>query len=315
MEAAVVLSSYNGAGVIERQLDSLRFQSWPVRVLVRDDCSTDGTAQIVEEYISRHHLEGWRLIRNRKNLGWKRNFMEGMRDCGGDVVFPCDQDDVWYPDKVEKMMRRMEQHPEILLLSCDMRVVYEPGAVRARVYHRRGAEKALPVGRYRFTRRFFMNPRPGCSYAVRRSFLERVESMWQEDFLHDEFLWLMAAEQDGAYFDNEGPLMDYIRGTANASDIRYKDIKMQKRHLAYVGAMLSCMEQFAGENPGSVPRERLKLIRRAKIWCAKRTRLMETGNPLRWVEMMPYWGYYNSPKNCLSDLVLVLFGSFRRRAI
>ena len=47
----------------------------------------------------------------------------------------------------------------------------------------------------------------------------------------------------------------------------------------------------------------------------KRMKLMETRNPLRWVLMFRDWKYYNSKKNCLSDLYLVLFGSFRKKAI
>lgn len=41
---------------------------------------------------------------------------------------------------------------------------------------------------------------------------------------------------------------------------------------------------------------------------------MDNRSPFYWLRMAPYWKYYNSFRNCLSDLYLVLFGSFRRYA-
>ena len=182
VEAVVVLTAYNGARMIGRQLDSLRKQTCPIRVLIRDDGSTDDTVRIIEDYIRSYNLDSWQLVKNPENLGWKRNFMEGMRSCGGDVIFPCDQDDIWYPEKVETMLREMEAHQEILLLSCDMSIRYEENAIRAKVYHRKKAEQAQPVAKYVFSNQFFKNPRPGCSYAIRRSFFDSVKKYWRPDY-------------------------------------------------------------------------------------------------------------------------------------
>lgn len=314
MEAVVVLSTYNGENVIRRQLDSLRKQTWPIRVLIRDDCSTDNTTQIIKDYIQIHHLERWQMTRNEHNFGWKQNFMEGIKSCGGDVIFPCDQDDVWYPEKVETMLRVIERHDEVLLLSCDINIIYEQGAIRAKVYHQKKDEKEKPIARYLFTDQFFKNPRPGCSYAIRRSFFDSVQRYWKDTFPHDEFLWLMAAMQNGAYFYNS-ILMDYIRSAAVASDIRFKDVEMQKENLQYIRDALNAMETFAADNPGKVSAQYADKIRGALGWCERRQRLMDTRNPFRWLVMMPDWKYYNSAKNCLSDLYLVLFGSFKRKAI
>lgn len=309
-----MLSTYNGELVIERQLDSLRKQTYPIRVIIRDDCSTDRTLQIVEQYISTYHLNNWKLIKNARNLGWKRNFMEGIRTSEGAIVFPCDQDDVWHPEKVEKMVGVMKEHKEILLLSCDMDIKYEENAIRAKVYHQKRKEKEQVVARYQFTSQFFKNPRPGCSYAIRRSFIDEVAGYWQEPYPHDEFLWLMASVQNGAFFYND-TLMDYIRSGSSLSDIRYKNIEMQKENLKYIQDMLRTMITFSEEKPGKVPEAYQKKLHQAQTWCAKRIRLMDTRNPICWFAMMPYWPFYNSVKNCLSDLYLVLFGSFRRKTI
>ena len=314
MRVSVVLTAYNGATVIGRQMDSIRLQTVsPDEVLICDDCSTDDTRDIVAGYITRYSLSGWQLIKNESNLGWKRNFMEGIRRSTGDIIFLADQDDRWLPEKLEVMLAVMVNRPEILLLSCDMKILYGENAIRAKHYAGTRRERSERVTRYGFTRHFFMNPRPGCSYAFRSSFFDDVQALWQPSYPHDEFLWLMAALQDGAFFYND-ILMEFCRGADNASDIRFKDIPMQRENLAYILAMLETMERYALACPERVPPDHLEKVRTAKVWCRKRMKIMETRNPFRWLALAPYWGYYNSFQNCLSDPYLVLFGSFRRRA-
>ena len=313
MHISVVLATYNAGTHLKRQLDSLRDQSLPAdEVLIFDDGSTDGTAAFVEAYIREHGLRHWNLQVNGQNLGWKRNFMEGMRKATGDILFPCDQDDVWYPEKLMEMTDAMERNPQILLLACDYRVVYEKGSLALRTYRKTAAEKAGLITRYGFTKHFFTIPYPGCSFAVRKSFFDRVNSLWFPESPHDEFLWLMATIQNGAWFYNR-VMIDHIRHAENASVIPYKDIPMQLRNLRYIETQLSALQTFAASHPDAVSKTVRADLDAAQVWCAKRQELMKTRNPLRWLALAPYWGYYNSVPNCLSDLWLVLFGSFRRR--
>lgn len=314
MTVSVILAVYNGVETLVRQLDSIRQQTLaPDEVLICDDQSTDSTVHLIKSYICQYRLLNWHLTENKTNLGWKQNFIQGIRKCSGDIIFLCDQDDRWYPNKISVMKKAIEEDPNILLLSCNVRVQYEGNAIKATVYQGRKKESVTTISRYRFSSHFFMNPRPGCSYAFRKAFFDDIQSGWKKNYPHDEFIWLMAAMQNGAYLMNV-VLMDFIRGEKNASDIRYKDISMQSENLAYIFSMLENMEEYAVTHP-NVPEEYLVKIRNAKIWCMKRMKLMTTRNPLRWIYMMPYWAYYNSVKNCLSDLYLVLFGSFRRRSI
>ena len=100
---SVVVTTYNGRKYIFEQLDSIRDQSRPAdEVLILDDKSSDGTFEAVQEYIRKNHLWEWKIIANQTNIGWKRNFKKGFDLCGGDYVFPCDQDDVWHLDKIEQ---------------------------------------------------------------------------------------------------------------------------------------------------------------------------------------------------------------------
>ncbi|MBR2823444.1 MAG: glycosyltransferase [Clostridia bacterium] len=311
---SVVMTTFNGAAHLRGQLTSLRDQSLrPDEVLIFDDQSEDETPALLEAFLRDNDLPGWRVIRRPSRKGWKRNFMDGAARAEGELIFLCDQDDIWDPDKIQRMAEEMGRHPEALLLACDYRLVYEEGAVRSKVYRKRPGEKRNPVSPYPFRRNFFQNPRPGCSYALRRSFFREAAPYWFPAAPHDEFLWLMAALQGGAYFYNR-ELMTYVRYAGNASDIRYKDIQAQLKNLDYISEMLRRLVRFAGEHPARVTERKKRYLAQAQVWCEKRKKLMKTRNPLRWLALMPWWGYYNSPKNALSDLVLVLFGSFRRKA-
>ncbi len=313
MTISVVLATYNGEKTLKRQFDSLKAQTMqPDEVLICDDHSSDHTVEYTSQYIRDNDLSNWKLSVNEQNQGWKKNFIEGVKKATGDIIFLCDQDDIWYPEKIKEMIEPMNNNPEILLLACDYHVIYEEGAIKAKVYQKTRSEREEMVSRYQFKTRFFMNPNPGCTYAMRKSFVQEVIDRWFDPAPHDEFFWLMATLQNGAYFRNQ-VLMDFVRGAGNASDIKYKDIQMQKENLNYIRNMLDRMENYAISNQ-LVPEEYLEKIRKAKTWCKKRMSLMDTRNPLRWLTLMPWWGYYNSIQNCLSDLYLVLFGSFKRQS-
>ena len=102
----VLMSTYNGEAYIREQLDSLYHQTYQnIDVYIRDDGSTDGTYSIVEEY-SQKSNDKIRFIvipSNDKNLGYPDCFWELLRVVPkADYYSFCDQDDWWYPRKIEE---------------------------------------------------------------------------------------------------------------------------------------------------------------------------------------------------------------------
>ena len=74
MKVSVVLSSYNGEQDIIEQLRSIDGQTrQPDEVLICDDCSTDGTVNLVQNYIEKKRLKNWKLVVNKQNKGWRKN--------------------------------------------------------------------------------------------------------------------------------------------------------------------------------------------------------------------------------------------------
>ena len=101
----ILLAAYHGEKYLPEQLDSLLSQTWENwRLTVSDDGSTDGTAGILDAYCARHPQRIVR-VRHAGRFGNARDhFFWLMEQCKSPYMLLCDQDDVWYPRKVEKTM-------------------------------------------------------------------------------------------------------------------------------------------------------------------------------------------------------------------
>ena len=110
-KAAVLLSAYNGEKHIRTQIDSILAQDYePIELHIWDDCSTDGTREILREYEKRNgHVH---VTYGEKNLGYPACFyaLTDRDDIEADYYFFADQDDKWYPDKISRAIRRMSEH-------------------------------------------------------------------------------------------------------------------------------------------------------------------------------------------------------------
>ena len=107
---SIAMTTFNGERYLREQLDSLYFQTLlPDEIVVVDDCSVDNTKEILEEY---HKKKGLIYYINESNVGVNKNFEKAISLCSGDYIALCDQDDVWFKNKIEqtrRMMQEMEQ--------------------------------------------------------------------------------------------------------------------------------------------------------------------------------------------------------------
>ncbi len=114
----VLLSTFNGAEYLREQLDSLLSQDYPhFSVHVRDDGSTDQTADIIREYAKKAPI-GFHVSFG-QNLGFNESFRKLLElEASEDDFFAfCDQDDVWANDKISRAVEMLSKskHPETAL--------------------------------------------------------------------------------------------------------------------------------------------------------------------------------------------------------
>lgn len=110
---SVALAAYKGEKYIEEQLRSILVQiSHEDEIIVSDDLPGGQTEKIVKKIM----LEDPRVtyVEGRKK-GVAANFTNAIRYCRGDKIFLCDQDDVWLPDKVKRVMQAFDAGASVVL--------------------------------------------------------------------------------------------------------------------------------------------------------------------------------------------------------
>lgn len=119
MKVSIAMTTYNGEKFVKEQLESLSAQTHqPDELVVCDDSSSDGTVKVLEEFAKTAPFQV-KIFRNELNLGFTRNFEKSLSLCSGDYVFLCDQDDVWYKDKILLVLAEFEHNPWAQLVICD----------------------------------------------------------------------------------------------------------------------------------------------------------------------------------------------------
>lgn len=114
MKISVAVITYNQQDTIAQTLDSILCQKgdFELEVVVGEDCSTDNTLAICQEYAVRYP-EQVVLLENTHNLGIMANFARVMKACTGEYVGICAGDDYWCDEeKLQKQLEYFKTHPE-----------------------------------------------------------------------------------------------------------------------------------------------------------------------------------------------------------
>jgi Glycosyl transferase family 2 len=226
------MAAYNGGGFVEAQLHSILSQlKLRDEVVIVDDGSTDDTLQRVKS-IGDARI---RLLKHEKNAGVVSTFEDALRSATGEVLFLCDDDDLWAPVKVRRFLDVFERRPEVGIVLSRVSMIDEMGQPLPDSRINRGG-RFLPG----FWRNLFMNHYQGSAMAIRASLLGRVLPFpAQKSFLHDAWIGtrndLMGGEV--AFLDED--LLYYRRHGNNASRTKslteqiYTRVELLLAHLVY----------------------------------------------------------------------------------
>jgi glycosyltransferase involved in cell wall biosynthesis len=125
LRLSIALCTYNGAKYLQEQLDSIASQSrLPDELIICDDGSQDNTIAVIKNFAEGSSFPV-RLYINETHLGAIKNFEKAIRICDGDVIALSDQDDVWYPQKLEKIERAFLSSPDAGAVFSDADVASE----------------------------------------------------------------------------------------------------------------------------------------------------------------------------------------------
>lgn len=199
IRVSVALCTRNGSRFIREQLESILAQSVrPDEVVVSDDDSGDDTLRLVESVFARHAADGVssRILRHAPPLGVTRNFESAISACTGDLIVLSDQDDVWHPDRIERMAAEFAARSELLLAFSDARLVNADGAFLGESLFQglgiREADKRELRDGDAYGVLLTRNLATGATMMFRRE-LAALAAPFPESWLHDEWLAVMAA--------------------------------------------------------------------------------------------------------------------------
>ena len=119
----IILATYNThIPYLKEQIDSILNQTYQnIQLIISDDCSTDGTREILKQYEKDDRVK---VFYQEKNLGYVRNFEFLLEKVENDLYMLSDQDDVWKKEKVEKSVEKLKNE-ELDLVFGDLEVVDE----------------------------------------------------------------------------------------------------------------------------------------------------------------------------------------------
>lgn len=300
MKTSVVMTVYNGSKYLLDMLESLRNQTRIIdELLIFDDRSTDSSQEIIQRYISEFGLNNWKLIINEENQGWEKNFTNGINAATGDIIFPCDQDDIWHLDKIEKMSKAFEDNNDILLLVSGYHAFSENGGKMV-VQQCVQTETEDEVSRVVFNEKYYQICRPGCTMAFRKEIMPFFTALWKEGTPHDALLWCIASIQQRLYL-HKGTFIEYRRHDSNASKsishgYKYK-VNEIERTIQVNDWYLSTFDTDL---------EKRKLIECCTRWCKFRKSLIVDKKIVYWFKLLPLRNYYLKPKKYFGDLYYFL---------
>ncbi len=127
---SIAMATYNGEKFVEQQIQSLLAQDYPnLEIVISDDCSQDRTWEILERYAALDNRI--RLLPRTVNLGYVVNFIRVFSECKGELISPCDQDDIWYPNKTSRLVEEMG---DATLIYCNNRFIDENNHILGRYF-------------------------------------------------------------------------------------------------------------------------------------------------------------------------------------
>ena len=123
---SVAMCTCNGAAYLREQLASIASQTrLPDEVVVSDDRSTDDTDEIVRRFAERARFPVHFCV-NEERLGSTLNFGRAISVCSGDLIALSDQDDLWHPEKLQRVETAFD-HDEIGAVFSDGELIDASG--------------------------------------------------------------------------------------------------------------------------------------------------------------------------------------------
>ena len=218
---SVCMATYNGAEYIQEQLQSILSQiGLEDEIVISDDGSTDATLEVIKSISS----PCIRIVQGPRMKSPSKNFENALAHAKGDIIFLCDQDDVWQPNKVAVMLQALKTAACVV---SDCRVVDAQLNVMDPSFY-----QVVRKHEGRWYNLLVRNCYLGCCMAMRREVLDKALPFPKTIPMHDIWLGNVAAFYYSLRFIPDN-LMAYRRHGKNASTTSDPSASSLRQKLAY----------------------------------------------------------------------------------
>lgn len=190
----ILLSVYNGSAYLEEQIQSIlnqTYRHW--RILARDDRSKDDSLRILSYYKTKY--PGKIKVIAGNNLGVTQSFHELLKASDAPYAMFCDQDDVWFADKIDVMVAHIWQQEEEygrqtpLLVFSDLALIDGNGGPIGPSFWRLHGVNPRHSS---LNRLLLQNVVTGCASLFNRALINAALPICNEAILHDWWFALNA---------------------------------------------------------------------------------------------------------------------------
>jgi glycosyltransferase involved in cell wall biosynthesis len=188
---SVLVTTYNHARYVEEALDSLRRQtSRDFEVIITDDASTDGSAEVIAAWLARTGYPA-QFIRNPDSRGVCANRNAALARTSGSFVCSLSGDDCYEPDRIERQLACFLAQPDsVAAVYSDMSVIDAEGRPHRRSRLDELLDGAAPPQGDLFVPIMAGNFLPAPAVMLRRSAIADVGGYDESLFVEDFDMWL-----------------------------------------------------------------------------------------------------------------------------
>lgn len=251
---SIVMATYNGERFLEKQLESLCQLTYKnTELIISDDGSTDGTISIIKRYSDRLNLS---IYFNNGIHGATHNFENGLMHVNGEYVALCDQDDIWMPDHIEKLLYQIDDfdiiHGRLMVIDKDDK--YHSASIMHKNYE-------ISKAKYTSIEDYLDVPRLlGCTSLIRTSALKQCLPFPEETVYHDWWITIKCImDGNGICFTDE-IVTKYRQYGENTAYMEYQNNSFIRKKLVF-------MDYLKKIYNNKFTKRQIDIINSIENWC------------------------------------------------
>ncbi|MCE1463950.1 glycosyltransferase family 2 protein [Enterobacter roggenkampii] len=252
----IALATYNGELFIREQIESIQKQSYyNWRLLISDDGSTDSTINIIKELMqSDSRID---IVNDSRQGGVIKNFNKALMHTTAEYILLCDQDDIWPPERLSKLVNEIsciesEKVNSAVMIFTDLCLIDEKNNTISESFYK--VNKINPESNLQVNKLYWNSSVYGCTVIMNRKLLDVSLPIPEFAHMHDQWLALNASRSESLYY-LEYPSVLYRQHTGNVVGGRKKSwlqkIKSLKKNLKTISKnidnTIACLKHEANK--------------------------------------------------------------------